>query len=260
MAESDCTTEWRDAHCILRLTRPKKLNAITLAILDGLEECLDELDRGRARALVIIGEGDRAFSSGTDLAESIGLDPDANRAKVNRARSLLLRLRRSPVTSIAALNGLAYGGGLELALACTFRMAAPGARMALPEIKLGVLPAYGGTQLLPAVIGASRALDMMLTGRSVQPDEALAMGLINRLASDGATLLDEALSFAGEVTGHSQYGIERIRRCVAASGSRVTEAGLEVEGKAFEEMMESADAMEGVQAFFEKREPHFTHR
>jgi enoyl-CoA hydratase len=244
----------------LRLTRPKKLNAITLAILDGLEECLDELDRGRARALVIIGEGDRAFSSGTDLAESIGLDPDANRAKVKRARSLLLRLRRSPVTSIAALNGLAYGGGLELALACTFRMAAPGARMALPEIKLGVLPAYGGTQLLPAVIGASRALDMMLTGRSVQPDEALAMGLINRLASDGATLLDEALSFAGEVTSHSQYGIERIRRCVAASGSRVTEAGLEVEGKAFEEMMESADAMEGVQAFFEKREPHFTHR
>jgi enoyl-CoA hydratase len=243
----------------LRLTRPKKLNAITLAILDGLEECLDELDRGRARALVIIGEGDRAFSSGTDLTESIGLDPDANRAKVNRARALLLRLRRSPITSIAALNGLAYGGGLELALACTFRMAAPGARMALPEIKLGVLPAYGGTQFLPAVIGASRALDMMLTGRSVQPDEALAMGLINRLASDGATLLDEALSFAGEVTGHSQYGIERIRRCVAASGSRVTEAGLEVEGKAFEEMMESADAMEGVQAFFEKREPHFTH-
>jgi enoyl-CoA hydratase len=260
MAESDCTTEWRDAHCILRLTRPKKLNAITLAILDGLEECLDELDRGRARALVIIGEGARAFSSGTDLAESIGLDPDANRAKVNRARSLLLRLRRSPVTSIAALNGLAYGGGLELALACTFRMAAPGARMALPEIKLGVLPAYGGTQLLPAVIGASRALDMMLTGRSVQPEEALAMGLINRVAGDGATLLDEALSFAGEVTSHSQYGIERIRRCVAASGSRVTEAGLEVEGKAFEEMMESADAMEGVQAFFEKREPHFTHR
>jgi enoyl-CoA hydratase len=260
MAESDCTTEWRDAHCILRLTRPKKLNAITLAILDGLEECLDELDRGRARALVIIGEGDRAFSSGTDLAESIGLDPDANRAKVNRARSLLLRLRRSPVTSIAALNGLAYGGGLELALACTFRMAAPGARMALPEIKLGVLPAYGGTQLLPAVIGASRALDMMLTGRSVQPDEGLAMGLINRLASDGATLLDEALSFAGEVTSHSQYGIERIRRCVAASGSRVTEGGLEVEGKAFEEMMESADAMEGVEAFFEKREPRFTHR
>ncbi|MBW1758136.1 MAG: enoyl-CoA hydratase/isomerase family protein, partial [Deltaproteobacteria bacterium] len=242
MAESDCTTEWRDAHCILRLTRPKKLNAITLAILDGLEECLDELDRGRARALVIIGEGDRAFSSGTDLTESIGLDPDANRAKVNRARALLLRLRRSPITSIAALNGLAYGGGLELALACTFRMAAPGARMALPEIKLGVLPAYGGTQFLPAVIGASRALDMMLTGRSVQPDEALAMGLINRLASDGATLLDEALSFAGEVTGHSQYGIERIRRCVAASGSRVTEAGLEIEVKAFEEMMESADA------------------
>ena len=158
MAESDYTTDWGETHCILRLTRPSKLNAITLAILDGLEACLDELEKGRARALVIIGEGERAFSSGTDLSESVGLDADANRAKVRRARALFLRLHRSPITSIAALNGLAYGGGLELALACTFRIAAPDARMALPEIKLGVLPAYGGTQLLPAVIGAPRAL------------------------------------------------------------------------------------------------------
>jgi len=244
----------------LRLKRPSKLNAITVAILDGLEECLDELDRGRARSLVIIGEGERAFSSGTDLSESVGLGADANRAKVKRARSLFLRLHRSPTTSIAALNGLAYGGGLELALACTFRIAAPDARMALPEIKLGVLPAYGGTQLLPAVIGAPRALDMMLTGRSVSTDEALAMGLINRVATDGATLLDEALSFAGEITTHSQYAIERIRRCVAASSSQVTEEALEVEGQAFHEMMESSDAMEGIQAFFEKRKPIFTHR
>ena len=260
MAESDYTTDWGETHCILRLKRPSKLNAITVAILDGLEECLDELDRGRARSLVIIGEGERAFSSGTDLSESVGLGADANRAKVKRARSLLLRLHRSPITSIAALNGLAYGGGLELALACTFRIAAPDARMALPEIKLGVLPAYGGTQFLPAVIGAPRALDMMLTGRSVSTDEALAMGLINRVATDGATLLDEALSFAGEITTHSQYAIERIRRCVAASGSQVTEEALEVEGQAFHEMMESSDAMEGIQAFFEKRKPIFTHR
>jgi len=101
---------------------------------------------------------------------------------------------------------------------------------------------------------------MMLTGRSVSTDEALAMGLINRVATDGATLLDEALSFAGEITTHSQYAIERIRRCVAASSSQVTEEALEVEGQAFHEMMESSDAMEGIQAFFEKRKPIFTHR
>ena len=260
MATADCTTEWKDEHCIFRLTRPQKLNAITKAILDGLEDCLDELDRGRARALLITGEGDRAFSAGTDLTESVGLDAEENKAKVRRARALFLRLHRSPVSSFAAVNGIAYGGGLELALACTFRIAAPGARMALPEIKLGVLPAYGGTQFLPAVVGAPRALDMMLTGRSVETDEALAMGLINRVANDRASLLDEAQSFAGEVTAHSQYAIERIRRCVAASGSQVTEEALEIEGQAFHEMMESADAMEGIQAFFEKRQPHFTHR
>ena len=260
MADADCTTEWNDDHCIFRLTRPKKLNAITRTILDGLEECLNELDRGRCRALVVTGEGDRAFSAGTDLVESVGFDAEENRAKVRRARSLFFRLHRSPVTSIAALNGMAYGGGLELALACTFRIAAPAARMALPEIKLGVLPAYGGTQLLPAVVGASRALDMMLTGRAVEADEALVMGLVNRVASEGSALLEEALSFAGEVTAHSQYAIERIRRCVAASGPRVTEEALEIEAQAFHEMMESADSMEGIQAFFEKRKPKFTHR
>lgn len=260
MTESDFSTEWRDEHCVFRLSRPKTLNAITVAILDGLEACLDELERGRARALVIIGEGDRAFSSGTDLSESVGLGADGNRAKVVRARSLFLRLHRSPITSVAALNGLAYGGGLELALACTFRIAAPCARVALPEIKLGVLPAYGGTQLLPAVVGPSRALDLMLTGRAVETEEALAMGILNRVASDSASLLDEALAFAAEVTAQSQYAIDRIRRCVAASGTHVTEEGLEVEGQAFLEMMESEDAMEGIQAFFEKRAPRFKHR
>jgi enoyl-CoA hydratase len=260
MASADFTTEWNDEHCIFRLTRPDKRNAITKAILNGLEQCLDELESGRGRALVIIGQGDRAFSAGTDLSEAVGLDADENRAKIMRARALLFRLHRSPVTSIAALNGITYGGGLELALACTFRIAAPEARMALPEIKLGVLPAYGGTQLLPAVVGPSRALDMMLTGRAVGTEDALRMGLINRVAKEGSTLLEDALSFAVEITAHSQYAIERIRRCVAASGAPVTEGGLEVEEKAFHEMMESEDAMEGIQAFFEKRAPHFKHR
>jgi enoyl-CoA hydratase len=260
MASADFTTEWNDEHCIFRLTRPEKLNAITRAILDGLEECLEGLDEGRARALIIIGDGDRAFSAGTDLSESMQFGPDENKAKIRRARALFHRLHQSPVTSIAAVDGITYGGGLELALACTFRVAAPGARLALPEIKLGVLPAYGGTQLLPSVVGPSRALDLMLTGRSVEPDEALAMGLVNRLAGSTATLLEDAVVLAADVTKHSQYAVERVRRCVAASGTHITDEGLEVEGKAFNEMMESADALEGIQAFFEKRSPLFTHR
>ena len=261
MAEpNDYTLDWRDETAHLRLTRPEKRNAITTAILDGLEHCCDELDAGRGRALVVTGEGEKAFCAGTDLSESASLSAEAGRAKGDRARALLVRIFRSPWTSIAALNGLAYGGGLELALACTFRVAAPGVRLSLPEIKLGVLPAYAGTQLLPAVVGRARALDMMLTGRAVSAEEGLAMGLVDRVAPSQEALMHEVEALASSVLAHSQFAIDRVRRCVDASEGGVTEAGLAVEAQAVNEAMASEDAKEGVIAFLQKREPKFTHR
>jgi len=257
---SDFTLDWEGECAFFRMTRPEKRNTITQAMLVGLEACCDALDAGRGRALIVTGEGDRAFCAGTDLAESAELGFEASRAKSDRARALLLRVHRSPWTSIAALNGLAYGGGLELALACTFRVAAPGVRLALPEIKLGVLPAYGGTQLLPAFVGRSRALDLMLTGRAVEAEEGLAMGLVDRIAANAGSLLDEAQALASAVLRHSQFAIERIRRCVDAAGTQVGEDGLAVEAQAFLEAMESEDAKEGVVAFLQKREPRFKHR
>lgn len=260
MEHSDFTLDWDDQCALFRVTRPKKLNAITLAILDGLEACCDELDAGRGRALIVTGEGDRAFCAGTDLTETASIGPEASRAKGDRARDLLMRIHRSPWTSIAALNGLAYGGGLELALACTFRVAAAGVRMALPEIKLGVLPSYAGTQLLPAVVGRARALDLMLTGRAIESEEALALGLIDRVAENPGSLLDEAQALASTILCHSQFAIDRIRRCVDAAGSIVSDDGLAVEARAVEETMASEDAREGVIAFLQKREPVFKNR
>jgi len=254
------TLEWEGECARLRITRPEKRNTITRAILDGLEECCDGLDAGRGRALLVTGEGDRAFCAGTDLAESAELGLEASQDKSDRARDLLFRIHRSPWTSIAALNGLAYGGGLELALACTFRVAAPGVRLALPEIKLGVLPAYGGTQFLPAVVGRARALDLMLTGRAVEAEQALGMGLVDRIAPDAASLDAEAGALADDVLRHSQFAIDCIRRCVDAAGSTVNEDGLAVEAEAFREAMASDDAKEGVAAFLQKRKPRFTHR
>lgn len=244
----------------LRLTRPEKRNAITVAILDGLEECCEALDSGEARALIVTGTGDRAFCSGTDLSESASLGLEAGRAKGDRARDLFVRIHRSPWTSIAALNGLAYGGGLELALACTFRVAAAGVRLALPEIKLGVLPAYGGTQFLPPVVGRARALDLMMTGRSVTAEEALGMGLVDRIVAEPEQLHEAAEAFAAEILRHSQFALDRLRRCVDAAGSVVTDEGLAVEAKAVIEAMDSEDAKEGVVAFLKKREPVFKHR
>lgn len=258
--DSDFTLDWRGECGLFQLTRPAKRNAITLAILEGLEACCDELDAGRGRALLVTGEGDRAFCAGTDLSESASLGADAVRAKTERARNLLVRIHRAPWTSIAALNGLAYGGGLELALACTFRVAAPGVRLSLPEIKLGVLPSYAGTQLLPAVVGTSRALDLMLTGRAVDAEEALALGLVDRVATAPSSLLEEAAALADSILAHSQFAIDRLRRCVAAAGAVVTDAGLAVEAQAVEETMQSEDAREGVVAFLQKRQPNFKHR
>jgi enoyl-CoA hydratase len=260
MEGSDFTLDWQGECGFFRLTRPAKRNAITKAILDGLEACCDDLDAGRRRALVITGDGDRAFCAGTDLQESAALGAEASLAKTERARNLIVRIHRASWTSIAALNGLAYGGGCELALACTFRVAAPGVRMAFPEIKIGVFPAYGGTQLLPALVGQSRALDLMLTGRAVDAQEALALGLVDRVVADPALLLDEATALAKAVLVHSQFAIDRIRRCVAAAGPVVTDEGLALEAQAFEDVMKSEDAKEGVLAFLEKRRPKFKHR
>jgi len=256
----DFEVDWKDEIATLRLTRPAKRNAITVSILDGLEACCDALDAGQGRALIVTGEGDRAFCSGTDLGESSSLGREGGRAKTERARELFVRIYRSPWTSIAALNGLAYGGGLELALASTFRVAVAGVRLSLPEIKLGVLPAYGGTQFLPAAVGRARALDMMMTGRPVTAEEGLAFGLVDRVVSDPDSLIPEAEGFLNEILAYSQFALDRLRRCVDAAGPTVTDDGLAVEAKAVIEAMDSEDAREGVVAFLQKRDPVFKHR
>ncbi len=239
---------------LLRLARPAKLNSITKAILVGLAQCLDALEAQRKRVLVITGEGERAFCAGTDLAEVREMPEAAQLDKSRMARDLFARLSRSPLISVAAVNGLAYGGGLELAMACTFRVAAAHARCSLPEIKLGLLPAYGGTQFLPALVGASRALDLMLTGRAVSADEALAIGLADPAGGD---VVAHALELARQVTCFPAAAVAGIRRCVAAAGASVTDAGLGVEDAVVREVFVHDDAREGVAAFLEKRAPVF---
>lgn len=254
------TLDWRDDGAIFTIRRAAKLNAITRPVLDALEDTLAALPARGARWLVVTGDGERAFCAGTDLAEARGMGDDAMIAKSARARDVLFRLSRAPFVSVAALNGLAYGGGLELAMACTLRVAAPHASVSLPEIKLGLLPAYGGTQFVTALVGAARALDLMLTGRAVTAPEALGMGLISRIATPDAPLLAQAVALAQEVTRHSQVAIDAIRRCVAVAGPTVEQAGLDVEDAEVRRTMTSEDAREGVAAFLEKRAAVFRHR
>jgi enoyl-CoA hydratase len=249
-----------DDGLVFRMLRGHRLNALTRPMLAGLIDCVDRLEREGGRLLVVIGEGERAFCAGTDLAEAREMGDAAMIAKSSQARDLFLRMSVSPVVSVAALNGLAFGGGLELAMACRLRVAAPHAQAALPEIKLGLLPAYGGTQFLPALVGQARALDLMLTGRAIDAAEALAIGLYDRLAVPGQPLLAQAIAHGRAITGYSAVAIAAIRACVAAAGPTVTRAGLDVEDAQVRKVMTSEDAREGVEAFLQKRPPVFRHR
>ena len=242
------------------IERPHKLNALTRPVLDGIAESLDIAEREQAHVVIFTGQEARAFCAGTDLGELQGMTREARMAKNHMARQLMFRISQSSVLTIAALNGLAYGGGLELAMACEFRIAAPHVKLALPEIKLGLLPAYGGTQFLPALVGKSIALDMMLTGRAVETDEALRIGLINRIAGDDSSLLAQARDYALQMAVYSRPARDAIRACVEQVGSEVTQQGLDFEDGQMRQVFETDDAAEGVQAFLEKRQPVFQHR
>lgn len=242
---------------IFRIERAPRLNAITKSVLEGLSACIDDLEARRQPLLVITGSGEKAFCAGTDLAELQTLNEAQRAAKTVMARQLLVRLSRSKLISVAALNGLAYGGGLELAMACLFRIAAPHVKMSLPEIKLGLLPAYAGTQFLPAIVGPARATELMLTGRPVDSTEGLAIGLVHRVAAPQPGLLAQALAFGREVSGFSPSAVQGIRECIAAAGPQVTDAGLAVEDHHVRAEFGSPNAIEGVAAFLEKRPPRF---
>ena len=248
-----------DDGAVFKLTRPAKLNAITKPILLALADCITELETAGKKILIITADGDKAFCAGTDLAETQSAPLPQRLDKSAMARDLLVRLSRSRLISVAAINGLAFGGGLELAMACTFRIAATHASFSLPEIKLGLLPAYAGTQFLPALIGKARATELMLTGRAIKADEALAIGLITQRV-DAQQLLPASLALAREVTAFSALAIDGIRHCVAAADSSVSDAGLRVEDDTVRRVFVSDDAKEGVAAFLEKRKAHFNGR
>lgn len=249
------TREDRGACVVLTLNRPEALNTVTDGLLETLEQHLDVIEKDASRALVITGQG-RAFCAGSDLNERDG-DPAVRMARVHR---LVERLAGFPKISVAALNGFALGGGLEIAMACTFRVAVPTAKLGLPEIKLGLIPVYGGTQLLPRLIGQSRALQMMLTGESVSAEHGERIGLVDRLVADGGDVLQEACAMA---LAHGQYSLpaqQAIRRAVREGADLLLGDALRLERELGQVVSSSEDAKEGIQAFVEKRKPVFKDR
>jgi enoyl-CoA hydratase len=247
-----------DELALITLDRPTGLNALSFALLRELGTAFDEVAASDARGLLITGAGDRAFCAGADISELMGRSQAAIREGAAFGQMIMAKLDALAKPSIALVNGYAFGGGLELALACTFRIAAPSARLGLPEIKLGLIPGYGGTQRLPRLIGEARALELILTGRAVPAEKALAIGLVNRIAH--VDLIEAGKSFAREMTGYSLRALALARDAVQRGLQTTLREGLAIEADLDTLAFETEDATEGVAAFLEKRKPVFRDR
>jgi enoyl-CoA hydratase len=243
---------------LLTLNRPEALNALSFAIIAEIGERLDAAARSDARALLVTGAGGKAFCAGADIKELQGRDGVAERHGIELGQAIFAKLERLPMPSVALINGFAFGGGLELAMACTFRLAAASARMGQPEIKLGLLPGYGGTQRLPRLVGEARALELILTGRTVEAMEALAIGLVHRVA-DG-DLLAAGMAFARSFSNYSQPVLALARQAVQRASTTALGEGLRIEADLACLAFRTADAAEGMAAFAEKRSPVFRNR
>lgn len=241
---------------LLTLNRPEALNALSFAILRDIGAALDDVATMRGiRALLVTGTGDRAFCAGADIKELRNRPLIDQKRGAELGQAVFAKLDRLPVASVALVNGYAFGGGAELALACTFRLASLNALFGLPEVKLGLIPGYGGTQRLPRLVGEARALEIIMTGRNVDAAEAERIGLVNAVV-DG-DLVDTGLEFAGRFTRYSLPVLECARQAVQRSAGVPLDEGLRIEADLSTIAYRTADAEEGMAAFEEKRRPEF---
>jgi len=242
---------------LLTLNRPEALNALSFAILREIGEAIDAVaEMEGVRGLLITGSGSKAFCAGADIRELRNRPLTEQRRGAELGQAVFAKLDRLPVPSLALINGFAFGGGLEFALAATFRLCATNATFGLPEVKLGLIPGYGGTQRLPRLIGEGRALDMILTGRSVKAEEAERIGLVHQLVPDG-DLLQAGIAFARRFSCYSLPVLEFARRAIQRGGDLPLYEGLQLEAEMSTLAYRTRDAEEGMAAFEEKRKPEF---
>jgi enoyl-CoA hydratase len=246
---------------LLTLDRPQAANAMNtqmgrdlLAFFDGINAAPN-----RQRAIVVTGAGDRAFCAGGDLKERLGMTDEAWQDQHLLFERMVRALILCPLPVVAAVNGAAYAGGLEIALGCDFIYAAEGARFALTEVTLGIMPGAGGTQNLPRAVGERRAKEIILTGRPFTAAEAHAWGMVNRLCAPG-TVVDEALDTARRIADNAPISVRQAKHAIHYGLQMDLASGLMLEIEAYNRMVPSADRREGIAAFNEKRRPRFEGR
>ncbi len=250
------TLETREDGVAIAWLANGQMNSISPQLAGDLEQVWGAVKRAGVRALVIASSNPFLYSAGADIKAFTTMDEAAGRTLVEETHALFKELGEGPIATIAAVNGLAFGGGCELAMACDVRIAARSALFGQPEIKLGIIPGFGGTQRLPRLVGANKALEMNMLGDPVLAEEAFEFGLVNRVVEDHE-LLDTALAWARKLAQQAPLALEQIKR-ISAAGD--LDAGIEDEKRAFAQVFQSEDAREGIAAFLGKRAPRFQGR
>jgi len=257
MAYQNIIVETENRIGIIEINRPKKLNALNQETIAELHQAFDQLDKdSETRAIIITGSGEKAFVAGADISEFADFGPDKGRELSLQGQQKLFDFVENLGTPvIAAINGFALGGGLELAMACHIRVASNTARMGLPEVSLGLIPGYGGTQRLPQLVGKGKAFEMIMTAGMIRSEDALKFGLVNHL-TEPDDLIEFSYQLAEKILANSSQAIKAAIGAVNAGFKEGTD-GFNKEIELFGSCFGTEDFEEGTTAFLEKRKPNF---
>jgi enoyl-CoA hydratase len=252
--------EKKGAIAVVTVNRPKVLNALNMATMDELRVAFTAIQQDpEVRIALLTGAGEKAFVAGADISELQKLDAVSGKEYAGKGQTVLALIENLGKPVIACVNGFALGGGCELAMACTMRLASENAKLGQPEVKLGVVPGYGGTQRLPHLVGKGRAMQMLLTGEMISAAEALRIGLVNEVVA-AAELLPRAEVVAQKIIANAPHAVQYAMEAVNKGTEMTLADGLHLEAALFALSCASEDKAEGTTAFLEKRPPQFQGR
>jgi enoyl-CoA hydratase len=244
--------------CTITINRTEKLNALNVALLEELRVALREVyDREDIAGVILTGSGEKAFAAGADIAEIATLNELNARKFAENGQEIFAMIENCPKPVLAAVNGFALGGGCELAMSCHIRLALKTARFGQPEVNLGLIPGYGGTQRLSHLIGKGRAMEHMMTGDMIQAEQAMGWGLVNQLYESKVEMLADAQKMLQKIFTKAPLAIGQVIACVNGAFDPKTD-GYQLEANSFSHLCKSADFREGTSAFLEKRQAQFS--
>lgn len=250
-------TEVQDGTMMITINRPDKMNALNKDVIEELSKAVGEvINDANVKAAIITGAGEKAFVAGADISEFTSLDGEGGAALAKTGQDMVFdRIENCPKPIVAAVNGFSLGGGCELAMACHFRIAAENAKFGQPEVNLGLIPGYGGTQRLTQLVGKGKSMELMMTGDMIGADEAKALGLVNHVFPQ-AELLDKTKAILQKIQSKAPIAIAKVISCVN-DAAKADPKGFENEIARFGECFETEDMREGTTAFLEKRKAAF---